>query len=137
MSIVWCRKPEKSFWHIYAYDYIRMVITVLYLKILQHQLLILWSYMDQLFLQTKEYFLYSLVTVLYLKISWHQLEIWWSQIELTGDALTESVNRHLQPWNWQLLPWNFQIQYSYLHSNVTMSIEMLFLLHKRVDIPCP
>jgi hypothetical protein len=64
------------------------------------------------------------ITVLYLKISRHQLEIWWSQIKFTGDALAESVNGYLRPLNPQLMPWNFQIQYSYLHCNVIMCIDV-------------
>ena len=31
---------------------------------------------------------------------------------------------YLRPLNRQLMPWNFQIQYSYLHSNVIMSIDV-------------
>ena len=64
------------------------------------------------------------ITVLYLNISRHQLEIWWSQIEFTGDAVAEPVNGYLRPLNRQLMPWNFQIQYSYLHSNVFMCIDV-------------
>jgi hypothetical protein len=30
----------------------------------------------------------------------------------------------ITPLNWQLIPWNFQIQYSYLHSNVIMCIDV-------------
>jgi hypothetical protein len=30
----------------------------------------------------------------------------------------------ITPLNRQLMPWNFQIQYSYLHSNVIMCIDV-------------
>jgi hypothetical protein len=46
------------------------------------------------------------------------------QVELTGDALTEPVNGYLRPLNRQLMPQNFQIQFSYLHSNVIICIDV-------------
>ena len=42
-----------------------------------------------------------------------------------GDVMVANwVNGYLRPWNRQLMPWNFQIQYSYLHSNVIMCIDV-------------
>jgi hypothetical protein len=47
-----------------------------------------------------------------------------SFFEFTGDAIAEPVNGYLWSWNLQLMPWYSQIQYSYLHCNVIMCIDM-------------
>ena len=111
--------------HTYTHDYIRMEITVLYLKISRYQLEIWWSHIEPVngYLRPLNH-VYRWVLPHYWQddVSGNQLNLW-KNISCYFNRAIDTVK--ITPLNRQLMSWNFQIQYSCLHFNVIMCIVTL------------